>query len=84
MEEVATLLVRPPLSSMRGLKYLLLSACTAAATWFPSEGEAIVDGRKAIQLSKRFHGEDEVNRALRKRETPVPNTYCRYWGQSSK
>ena len=77
---------------MRGLKYLLLCAWTAAATWFPAEGEAIIDGRHPYRLKERYYGdkgsmylEDEVSGALRKRaDDVVVNEYCRYWGQSSE
>ena len=76
---------------MRGLKYLLLCAWTAAAAWYPAEGEAIVDGRLPF-LRERVYGEgdsmyigDEVSGILRKRADAGPvNAYCRYWGQSSE
>ena len=90
MEELATLLVRPSLSSMRGLKSLLLYACTVAAAWVSAE--AMVDGRRAYQLKGRVYGdqdnmyvEDHISGALRKRADAGPvNEYCRYWGHSSE
>lgn len=75
MKEAATLLVRPSLSSMWGLKYFLLCAWVTAVAWLPIEGEGIIDGWQPFQL---------VNGALRRRDTGDPKSFCRYWGHSSE
>ena len=76
-------LVVPSLSSMRGLKYLLLSAWITAVASLPAEGEGVTNGPQPFRL-KFYDG--EVNGAHRKRfynETDLVE-YCRLWAHSSE